>query len=116
MDILEARQKLVQSFEEGAESPVPAGRDPAEYIESAKEQLLANLITPIEAHIAGASFPEYALPVYESSKVWAIAKSGNHWLLTLEGQQQFALGFGASPEALEILGFSSSNALGEWLG
>ncbi|MDG6100153.1 hypothetical protein EXU34_22085 [Alteromonas sp. ZYF713] len=74
------------------------------------------LIIPEKARVTSASFKQYDFERYKIGKVWAIAKAENNWLLTLDGEQEFALAFGNDINNLEMLGFSSSDALAEWLG
>jgi len=39
---------------------------------------------------------------------------GNRWLLTLESTNEFALGFGETPDNIMMYGFVSPDAVGEW--
>ena len=48
--------------------------------------------------------------------VYAIARAGTNWLIFAPAVDRFSLAFGERPEDLTILGFSSNDALAEWLG
>jgi hypothetical protein len=86
------------------------------YVKQQSNALIEAAIEPTKAKVGSACFPEYYLEKYQKSTVWAIARSDNNWLLTLENEQEFALAFGNSTTNLMMLGFSSSDALAEWLG
>ena len=116
MNIFDAETKLLKSFDDEPQLITPKGKVYAEYVEEKKQQLLSFLITPVVGKVVGASMPDYAYEMYKGSKVWVIANWKDNWLLTLEDKQEFALAYGSSTEELTMLGFSSSDALAEWLG
>ena len=110
----EAKEKIEASIAEGAQLITPEGKTYEEHLKEVTNALLEHLIEPEMATITSACFPEYAFKKYKTSKVWAIAKMGNSWLLTLENENEFALGFGESSSSIMMHGFSSSDAIGEW--
>ncbi|MBY5991738.1 hypothetical protein [Ferrimonas balearica] len=112
----EAISRLMTSFGDEPQLITPKGKTYEEYVEQCKSDLLGYLIKPIEVQVTSACFPEYDLQKYQEDTVWAIARSKNNWLLTLDTQAEFALAFGESTDSLQMLGFSSSDALAEWLG
>ncbi|QSX34828.1 hypothetical protein JYB87_06285 [Shewanella avicenniae] len=114
MNKTEAIEKIEMSIAEGVQLITPKGMTYEAHLKSITDTLFAHVIEPIEATIVGASFPEYDLKKYKVSKVWAIAHMGNNWLLTLENENEFALGFGESADNILMHGFSSSDAIGEW--
>ncbi|WP_198411332.1 hypothetical protein [Marinimicrobium alkaliphilum] len=112
----QAKQKVEASLALGCHTAAPWVEDREAYIAEKAADLIACIIQPVSATVVAASYPEYSFAEYHESKVWAIAKSGDNWLLTLDGKPDFALGFGSDPASIEMLGFSSADALGEWLG
>jgi 6-phosphogluconate dehydrogenase (decarboxylating) len=110
----EAIRKIEASISDGAQLITPKGKTYEEHLKDVTEVLFEHLIEPIEAKVTSACFPEYDFDKYKNSKVWAIANMGNSWLLTLENENEFALGFGDSADYIMMHGFSSSDAVGEW--
>jgi len=62
------------------------------------------------------TFEYGVLDEMKKERVLAVARSGDHWLLYRPAKKEFSLAFGTETSALTILGFSSPDALGEWLG
>ncbi|WP_226705225.1 hypothetical protein [Microbulbifer elongatus] len=112
----DAIEKIEKSLAGGAQLITPKGKTYEEHLEEACRKLFANLIEPCKVSITSACFPEYDFSKYQNSVVWGIAKSENHWLLTLDKEAEFALGFGEEASNIMMLGFSSPDALGEWCG
>ncbi|QSX31186.1 hypothetical protein JYB88_05990 [Shewanella cyperi] len=110
----EAIKKIEQSIAEGAQLITPEGKTYEEHLAEVSRALFEHVIDPIPVTVTSACFPEYDFEKYKSSKVLAIAHMENSWLLTLESENEFALGFGESPENIMMHGFSSSDAVGEW--
>lgn len=92
----------------------PPGRPYAEYVQELYGNLFACVIEPVKVKITSACALEGDFERYRNEKVWAIAQDGGSWLLTLEGADEFALGFGDDPMNIMMHGFSSNDALGEW--
>ena len=112
----DAISKMLASFQDEPQVITPKGRSYEEYIEEQSTELLDRVVEPEKVVITSACFPEYYLKKYQATNVWAIAKWQDNWLLTLEDENEFALAFGESKNNLMMLGFSSSDALAEWLG
>ena len=110
----EAITKIEQSVADGAQLITPKGKTYEEHLEEVLRVLFEHVIEPMPVTITTACFPEYDYEKYKNSKVLAIARMENSWLLTLESENEFALGFGESPENIMMYGFSSSDAVGEW--
>jgi hypothetical protein len=116
MNIEEAKAKILQSVKDGAKVISPAGANYEEYLNTQIELLLSSLIEPIKIQVYSASYPEYGFEKYKKSEVWAIAKVENNWLLTLAGEMNFGLAFGKNQNEIIMLGYTSPDALAEWLG
>ena len=114
MNIKEAELKIRNSISNGAQLITPKGKVYEDHLEEVANKLIAHLINPLEATITSACFPEYDYEKYKSSKVWAIAYMEDNWLLTLDDENEFALGFGKTEKSIMMHGFSSSDAIGEW--
>jgi hypothetical protein len=112
----DAISKLLVSFKDEPQVITPKGKTYEDYVEERKESLLNCVIKPVKVKVTSACFPEYYLEKYQSSIVWAISKWEDNWLLTLENENEFALAFGEGKDNIMMLGFSSSDALAEWLG
>jgi len=114
MNKKEAINRIQESLSEGAQLITPKGKTYEKHLKEVTDTLFNHIIEPVEAKIVSASFPEYDFEKYKKSKVWAIANMGNSWLLTLDKENEFALGFGDSADNIMMHGFSSSDAVGEW--
>ena len=108
--------KLKVSFEKEPQLITPKRRTYEEYVEECKANLLKYVISPVKAKVTSACFPEYDFETYKLETVWAVARWNDNWLVTLDNKNEFALAYGDSAENLQMLGFSSSDALAEWLG
>jgi hypothetical protein len=116
MNAQEAKKRINASLLEGSKTPCPKDQDRDMYIAQKADELLSCVIDPIIVNITSAMFPEYFLKIYQAQKVWAIARQADNWLLTLSNEPAFALAFGTNPNSLTMHGFSSADALAEWLG
>lgn len=85
-----------------------------EHVRQLSERLLQSIIEPVLVKVTSTIIQDADFDKYKSATVWGIAKSGVNWLLTIEGEQEFALAFGSEPLELKMHGCSSSGALGEW--
>lgn len=112
----EAVSKIRLSLLDEPQVITPKNTTYEEYVERCSTSLIQSVIEPKRVKINKACFPEYYLERYKSSKVWVIANSRDNWLITIENESEFALAFGNNPSDLMMLGFSSSDALAEWLG
>jgi hypothetical protein len=112
----DAISKLLVSFKDDPQVITPKGKTYENYVEERKVGLLDCVIEPQKVKVTSACFPEYYLEKYQSSAVWVIAKWEDNWLFTLESENEFALAFGECKDSIMMLGFSSSDALAEWLG
>ncbi|GLS83747.1 hypothetical protein [Paraferrimonas haliotis] len=92
----------------------PKGESYEEHIEQLSKQLFQAIIEPVSVKVTSTIIEDADFDMYRTATVWAIARSGINWLLTLEGQQEFALAFGSNPLDLKLHGCSSSDALAEW--
>ncbi|MEL4284531.1 hypothetical protein ACE02Y_09010 [Shewanella xiamenensis] len=110
----EAINKIKSSIAEGAQLITPEGKNYEEHLAEVSQVLLAHVIEPIPVVVTSACFPEHDYEKYRKSNVLAIAKKGKSWLLTLESENEFALGFGEKPDNIMMHGFSSPDAIGEW--
>jgi len=112
----EAITKIKESLLDEPQVLTPKNSTYEIYVKERAIALIESVIEPKPITVNGACFPQYYLELYQNSSVWVIANSGDNWLLTLEDKQEFALAFGENPNNLTMLGFSSSDALAEWLG
>ena len=114
MNIKDAEIKIRNSVSNGAQLITPKGKTYEDHLEEIVNKLMDHLIEPLEVIIISACFPEYDYEKYKNSKVWAIACMRDSWLLTLDDENEFALGFGKTEKSIMMHGFSSSDAIGEW--
>ena len=110
----EALEKIQASVAEGAQLITPKGTTYEAHLEEVIEKLICHMLTPVIANVVSTCAKSEDYEKYKTSKVWAIAKMDNNWLLTLDAENEFALGFGDSAKAIMMHGFSSSDAIGEW--
>ena len=99
---------------EKAQVITPKGKTYEEHVEELARLLIDSIIEPVRVNVTSACAKEGEFDLYKNSVVWAIARSRDNWLLTLESEREFALGFGDSPTDILMHGFSSADALGEW--
>lgn len=110
----DAIKKIQLSISKGAQLITPKGKTNEEHLSDVSKKLFSSVIEPTKVSVTSACFPEYDYEKYKNSKVWAIAKLENSWLLTLDQKNEFALGFGDTANNIMMHGFSSSDAIGEW--
>jgi len=75
---------------------------------------MSEVISPIRVKVTSTIITGDAFAKYSGSDVWGIAKGKGGWLLTIEGESEFALGFGDNPNEIQLHGCSSSDVLAEW--
>ena len=115
MTKIEAIKKIEKALEtEQARVIPPKDMSYQEHILKLSELLMNQTIEPIRVKVTSTIIKDADFEKYKNTKVWAIAKSNDNWLLTLEGIQEFALGFGVNPKSIMMHGCSSSDVLGEW--
>ena len=115
MNRSEAIDKINYSLStEEARVITPNGEAYDAYVSKLAESLLASVIDPVKVSVTSACAKDGEFEMYKNSIVWAIARNRDSWLLTIEGEKEFALGFGDSANNIMMHGFSSSDALGEW--
>jgi hypothetical protein len=107
---------LSASFSHGSSTPCTWAADREGYIAVKPSELLAAVIDPVLASIVAETYNYGVKQELEFSPVYAIARAGTNWLLDSPQAGHFSLAFGERPESLTILGFSSNDALAEWLG
>ena len=92
----------------------PKGETYDDFVRRQSRELLSNVITPVLVTVVSTCVKNGDIEKYQNGTVWAIARHENNWLLTLEKENQFALGFGEASSEIMLHGFSSSDVLGEW--
>ncbi|MEK8088117.1 hypothetical protein WNB94_17090 [Aquabacterium sp. A3] len=116
MNKTEALAAIQASFERGSNTPCSWAADQDAYIAQKQCELLEMVIEPVEANITGEVFSYGVKNELSSAPVFAVARRADTWLLYAPATNVFSLASGDSPAAMSILGFSSSDALAEWLG
>ena len=115
MNKTEALDKILLSLStEEAQVITPKGEVYEQYVEKLTKLLIKSVIEPVKVKVTSACAKEGDFIKYKNSVVWGIARSEGNWLLTLENENEFALGFGDNPNSIMMHGFSSSDVLGEW--
>lgn len=107
---------LMASFSRGSSTPSTWVADRDTYIAEQCSELLDAVIEPALASITSEAFSYGEKQELGGTLLYAIARSGTRWLLYSAELERFALAFGERPDGLSLLGFSSSDALAEWLG
>jgi hypothetical protein len=74
------------------------------------------LIEPVTVSVVNRTYDYEQKGIAEFNNAFAVARLGESWLLYVPSVSRFALAFGKDPGSLLALGFSSSDALAEWLG
>lgn len=107
---------ITDSLNRGSCTPCTWREDRDVYIREKSEELLKVVIEPIPVTIRGEIFNSGTLDDFRGKKIFGVAQRGDHWLLYAPELNRYSLAFGHDPCSLTILGFSSDDALAEWLG
>ena len=119
MNRLDALAAIEASLARPCATPCTWREDRDTYIEEEKAKLRACLIEPVAVQaIASAWAQQHCGQTGDTKSMYAIAHRESAWLLYEPDTGMFALAFdlNAQPGSLSLLGFSSSDALAEWLG
>jgi len=117
----EALKVLEESFARPSSTPTlrPGSREA--YLDEEKQRLRDAVIEPIKVMATASDF-EWAKEEFgrngEMHRMVAIAREEEKWLLYEPEKSRFAQAFELKgiPDPLYLLGFSSDDALAEWLG
>lgn len=116
IDATEARRAVQASLARGCATPDLGRSDRETYISEMADQLLGALIQPGKASVAGRTYDYEGMGLAEYENAYVVARRDDSWLLYMPDTARFGLAFGPNPDALTALGFSSHDALAEWLG
>ena len=116
MDRASAISAIDHSLSQGSGTPIPSGVSPEAYLTEQAAALLAAVIEPVAVTISSEMFNHGTRAALSAAPVFAIAHRDSNWLLFSPELGVFSLAFGPSHDDLGILGFSSNDALAEWLG
>ena len=116
MNKAEALAAIQASFNRGSNTPCSWAADQDAYIAQKQSELLELVIEPVVANITEEIYSYGVKQELSCVPVFAIARRADNWLLYAPATDVFSLAYGNSPVAITILGFSSSDALAEWLG
>ena len=111
---LEAENKIRQYIPKQPQLITPKGSTFDDHVKWVTEQLFKNVIVPVKSKVTSTCVNDGDFEKYAKANVWAIARRNDSWLLTIDGQPEFALAFGTNPSELKMHGFSSSDVLAEW--
>jgi len=113
------RDQVIEAIRESIArgSCTPTLAEPrAEYLARETDRLLAAVVDACVATVVGEIYQYGVYEQLKSEQPLAIAQDGERWLLLRPAKGEFALAYGPGAEQLTIWGFSSSDALAEWLG
>ena len=119
MDRSEALWVIEESLSRPSSTPCTWREDRDAYIEEEKQALLESLIEPCLVKVIASQWAqEQCGHSGEVREMIALANSGTSWLLFDQTTKEFALAFSPNIEGqpFGLLGFSSDDALAEWLG
>lgn len=116
MNKAEALAAIQASFKRGSNTPCSWAPDRDAYIAQQQSELLELVIEPVAANITDETYSYGVKQELSSAPVFAIARRADAWLLYAPTTDVFSLAYGDGPADVSILGFSSSDALSEWLG
>ena len=105
-----------ESRKRGTCSPFVGAADREAEIDKVLIQLEASLIEPEKAKVVSAHFPQEDRVFLKNQGVFAVAKSGDEYLLHSVAENLFAKAWKSKNQEFTILGFSSSDAIAEWRG
>jgi hypothetical protein len=107
---------IESSIRRGSATPCTWASDRDAYIAQKSSELLDAVIEPVAVSVTGELFHYGVMESLQDKRVYAIAKSETNWLLYVPELEVFSLAIGETPTQLSILGFSTNDALAEWLG
>lgn len=116
IDAPAARRAVEASLARGSATPNVGRADRETYISEMADQLLGALIQPSKASVAGRTYDSEGMGLAEYENAFEVARRDDSWLLYMPDTARFGLALGPNPDALIALGFSSHDALAEWLG
>ena len=87
-----------------------------EYIRTQTDRLLEAVVEPQLVRVVGETYCHGVLQDLRSESVLAVAREEEKWLLFRPSRGEFCMAYGRSQNELTIWGFSSADALAEWLG
>jgi hypothetical protein len=112
----EARRAVEESLAQGSRTPCTWRSDRDRYVAEESEKLLAALIDPVRVSVGARTHDYDGKGLSEYENAFAVAHHEESWLLFLPVTEHFARALGKRPAELSALGFSSKDALAEWLG
>lgn len=115
----EAIAILEASFARPCATPDHGASDREAFLKEEKAKLLSLVIDPVEVVATTSSWSQRHGSLRESGYVmWALAGADGSWLLFEPKAAEFALAHGSlvPGQRLELVGFSSTDALAEWRG
>ncbi|AMO24353.1 hypothetical protein GCM10027034_14240 [Ramlibacter solisilvae] len=113
------RQDVIERIRESASrgSATPTlGPNRAQYLAEQTELLIGSVIEPSSATVIGETYGYGVFDELKSEHVLAVAHDADRWLLFRPVKGEYSLAHGPDVEHLTIWGFSSPDALAEWLG
>jgi len=118
MNAEESLRELEASLARPSATPCTWRADRDAYLAEMAANLRSHLISPMKVKAVASEWAQrYADQSSEVREMMALVRSEDTWLLYDPKQKVFAKAFGNNLEApLSLLGFSSDDALTEWLG
>jgi hypothetical protein len=116
MNRYEAIEVIRNSVAKGSCTPNTSELKREVYIAKMTEELLDSVIDPLGVVVAMEIHHHGTLEEMSGKKSFVIARTRDDWLVYVPETGNFSLAFGRNEDALTILGFSSDDALAEWLG
>jgi hypothetical protein len=111
-----ALKVIEDSLARGSSTPRTWREDRDVYIQEESDKLRASVIDPQNVQATNSEFKSQVTSEIQGRELYAIARSGNSWLIYSPESSDFALAHGDSADCLTFVGFYSSDALAEWLG
>lgn len=115
----EAIAVLEASFSRPCATPDYGASDREAFLREEKEKLLSLVIDPVEVIATTSGWSQKHGSLREPSyAMWVLAGADESWLLFEPKSAEFALARGGfmPGQQLELIGFSSTDALAEWRG
>ena len=115
----EALRLLDESLSRPSSTPTLGGEDRDQYLYRQREALRSCVIEPVLIKATASTWAkeQCGLPDVEFEML-ALVHQERNWLLLNPDTKEFFLAYGNHPDndRIELLGFSSDDALAEWLG
>jgi hypothetical protein len=112
----EALEAINASLLRESATPTLGADDRNAYLREQGEALRSSMVEPVLVRVVASTFEHGLTAKLSGHAAYAVARDADKWLGFCPELGEFFLAYGSSPDQLKAWGFSSDDALAEWLG